>query len=134
MKIEVKQTNDEELFNFLIEQVYKKFKKNINKYDELKKTYIKEINSNDKLYGAYLKNKIVGCAYLTYDNYIKDLFVKEGYEKYKVEDKLLEKIVMDNKKDIAASIAPDLVYKYSNYGFGIVDSYADSVIVERRVK
>ena len=138
MNIKVLKTNNKEVFDFLITQAYNELKHNrglSNIKDEFLKNYIKDINVDDKLYGAYIDSKLVGCAYLTYDNYIKDIYVLKEYKKYEVEKQIIKKIIEDNDKSIISShINPNSIDKYKKFGFEEIDNVGDSIMVERRIK
>lgn len=132
----IEKTNKKEAFDFLVEQAYKRIKRDNNKnvYNEFKKLYLDDINIDDKIYAAFDDSKVIGCAYLTYDNYIKDIYVLDEYKHLNIEEQLINEITKDNNKTILAYINPSDVYKYSSYGFGVIDNIGDSITVERRVK
>ena len=111
----IEKTNNKEAFDFLIEQAYKRIKqsKNKNIYEEFKKLYLDDINVDDKIYAAFDDSKVIGCAYLTYDNYIKDIYVLDEYKHLNIEEQLINEIIKDNNKTIVASINPsDITANY----------------------
>lgn len=143
--IEIKTTNifNNEELNFLVNESYTLFcklkgyhnlsKENIDKLkDKLKSMYITNNNEDNKIYIAYKSDLIVGCACITNGN-IRDIFVKEEYQRQGIGSLMLKKIISNIKEndEITLNTYYDVIGFYRKHGFIPIEQNENSIKMKR---
>lgn len=103
-------------YNNLLNEDREKLKK------QLRNLYIMD-NDNKTIYIAYVSNKIVGGACVVNNCYLKDLFVKEEYQRKGIGSILIKNIIFDmkNNEEITLSTHPDIVNFYKKNHFIVLE-------------
>lgn len=141
IQIKVINTLDTETTQFLVAESYKLFCKlkgynHLSEIDskklknQLTKIYIRESLPNDSIYIAYKKDLIIGCAYIMHTGYLRDIFVKEEYQRQKIGSLLLEKVISDYT-NITLNTYPDVLDFYKKHNFVILKEEKNSIKMKR---
>lgn len=137
-------TLDKQIFGFLVNESYKLFIKlkgyqnlpqeNIERLkDKLRNLYSSSITENDQIYIAYLENEIVGCAYVTEEGDLRDVYVKEEYQRQGIGSLLLDKVLSNEKtkNNITLNTHPEVVSFYEKNGFTVIQKDEKSIKMGR---
>ena len=97
--------------------------------DKLRTLYISD-KQESQIYVAFLDNVIIGCACITYDGYLRDLFVKEEYQHHGIGSLLLRHISYDTS-NITLTTYPELAGFYSKNGFTLIKQHKDFIQMKK---
>lgn len=140
VEIEVVSMLNSEIIDFLISESYRLYAKlkgikHISPEntkllkDKLKSLYICDAD-NIKIYVAYKEKLMIGCACITDDGYLRDLYVKEEYQHQGVGSLLLNRILYDIK-EVFLKTYPNLTEFYRKNGFSVVKQMQNSIEMKK---
>lgn len=141
IKIEkVKDLNNEEILEFLVQENVKlfltlhpeyqelyqeKYQKQID--DKFRKYFQEDFKKNPIVYAAYLEDEIVGCGFIENNGYFNSLFVREEYQNQGIGTQIFKKI-MESCHDldvITFHTRKELIPYFEKFSFHPVEYLSD---------
>ncbi len=140
IEIRVSSIFNDEIIDFLVDESYRLYAKlkGIEQLssknteflkEKLKKLYICDTD-RIKIYVAYKEKLMIGCACITNDGCLRDLYVKEEYQNQGVGSLLLNQILYD-VKDVFLTTYPNLTEFYRKNGFHIIQQNENSIEMKK---
>lgn len=143
--IKLSDTFEQEIITFLVNESYRLYMK-------LKKTKLEEVTKNQqnslkmqlknmymndinhfKIYTVFDDNLMIGCATLSSDGYLRDLYVTEEYQNKGIGSLLIQRIIEDVKEqsEITLNTYYELLEFYKKNGFSVLKEFDTSIMMKR---
>ncbi len=94
--------------------------------------YMNDIN-HFKIYTVFDDNLMIGCATLSSDGYLRDLYVTEEYQNKGIGSLLIQRIIEDVKEqsEITLNTYYELLEFYKKNGFSVLKEFDTSIMMKR---
>lgn len=101
--------------------------------ENLEKMYLENL-SNIKIYTVKFQEEIIGCATLLTDSgYLRDIFVKDKYQRQGIGTLILKQIIKDMAaaKKVTLTAHPSVIDFYKQNGFEVIESTKHDVVMKK---